>query len=73
MKFSQKMPLYFFYAMMQKSQQRPKIQIKGVLLKLMPESGSQFSVNSNTSAEPHHKLSAGITFNVTNLVSAMFL
>ena len=29
MKFSQKMPLYFFYTMVQKSQKRPKTQIKG--------------------------------------------
>ena len=31
MKFSQKMPLYFFYIMVQKSQKWPKTQIKGVL------------------------------------------
>ena len=29
MKFSQKMPLYFFYTMVQKSQKWPKTQIKG--------------------------------------------
>ena len=29
MKFSQKMPLYFFYTMVQKSQRWPKTQIKG--------------------------------------------
>ena len=31
MKFSQKMPLYVFYTMVQKSQKWPKTQIKGVL------------------------------------------
>ena len=30
MKFSQKMRLYFFYTMVQKSQKWPKTQIKGV-------------------------------------------
>ena len=31
MKFSQKMPLYFFYTMVQQSKKWPKTQIKGVL------------------------------------------
>ena len=32
MNFSQKIPLYFFYTMVQKSQKRPKTQIKGSCL-----------------------------------------
>ena len=37
MQFSQKMPLYFFYTMVQKSQKWPKTQIKGVLPYSTPE------------------------------------
>ena len=43
MQFSDKMPLYFFYTMVQKSQKWPKTQIKGsCLFKLLLKEFGQF-------------------------------
>ena len=62
MQFSHKMPLYFFYTMVQKSKKWPKTQIKGSCLKLHTESSHGIRALTQSSPKLRNCLSKSLYF-----------